>query len=697
VAARGAAAQRARQIGAAPRRGRRLVAVLKALAALCALAAALAALGVAPAAAAPPLVAEIEEPGEGAAPLNAADVHMVARFEDADGDGHLCSDWEIHRAGEGGPAWQALCVTEQKVHVHLGDGSFVGSHAGRTTLLPGAEYVLRVRFRDDSGAPDEWGEWRERPFETAPAGAGGQASALPWAPRPGYAVEVFASGLRLPVGVAMVPEPGPHPGDPLLYVAELYGTVKVVTRDGSVRDYATGLLDFDPTGNFPGSGEKGVAGIVVEPASGDVLVSLVYQDPASPAEPRHYPRVIRLHSDGDGLAALSQTTVIDMAGELQGASHQVSDLTIAPDGTLYVHNGDGSLEPEVAQDLGSFRGKVLRMGLEGEPHPENPFYDEGDGVSARDYVYAYGLRNPFGGALRLGDGAYLMVENGPFVDRLAPLLPGENYQWPVDKTMSHLAAYRWIPSHAPVGIEFVEPQRLGGSGFPAATMGHAFVTESGPTYASGPQANGKRIVELEVGAAGNLLSGPTTLVEYDGIGKATAAGLAAGPDGLYFTDLYEDSGAGSPADRGANLLRVYHCGSNCPRRPGKGDEPPPPPPRGDTDPPRVSRFRLLRSAFAVPGRLRGGAERSGAARGTAFLFELSEPATVSIRIARLGARRALASLRAPGKVGPNRRPFRGRPGTGPLAPGRYTASLEARDGNGNGSSTAPIRFRVVAR
>jgi hypothetical protein len=42
------------------------------------------------------------------------------------------------------------------------------------------------------------------------------------------------------------------------------------------------------------------------------------------------------------------------------------------------------------------------------------------------------------------------------------------------------------------------------------------------------------------------------------VGKATAAGLAAGPDGLYFTDLYKDRDFVSPIDRGANLLRVRY-------------------------------------------------------------------------------------------------------------------------------------------
>jgi hypothetical protein len=62
-----------------------------------------------------------------------------------------------------------------------------------------------------------------------------------------------------------------------------------------------------------------------------------------------------------------------------------------------------------------------------------------------------------------------------------------------------------------------------------------------------------------------LLSGPTTLIEYTGTGKGTAVGLAAGPDGLYFSDLYKDTGT-SPIDPGANIYRI---------RPSAGDTTPP--------------------------------------------------------------------------------------------------------------------------
>jgi glucose/arabinose dehydrogenase len=641
----------------------------------------------------PPEVGQIVEPLAGAAPLNPADVHMVAEFADGDGGEHVCSDWEIWAIAPSEAVWEAPCAKgAEKVHVHLGDGEFVNSLQGHDALGFAAEYELRVRFLDSG---EEWSEWAVRGFKTIARGGGGRDDTeTPWMARPGYAVEGFATGFQLPVNIAMVPEPGPHPSDPLLYVAELYGSIKVVSRDGTVRDYATGLLNFDPTGVFPGSGEQGLAGLAVDPVSGDLFASLVYEDESSPLEPRpHYPKVVRLYSDEGGLSATGMATVLDMAGEVEGPSHQVSHLTIAPNGDLYVHNGDGYDSFAVARDLEAFRGKILRMTLGGDPLPGNPFYDASDGLTARDYVWAYGFRNPFGGAIRLSDDSYYEVENGPATDRLARVLPGVDYLWEgSDATMAFGASYTWSPPHAPVNIEFVEPERFGGSGFPASGMGHAFVTESGATYASGPQATGKRVVEFDLGLDGVSEEGPVTLVEYTGTGKATAVGLAAGPDGLYFTDLYKDKGATTPIDPGANVLRIRYCGEACMPEPPAGSEPAVAD-DVDREHPEVSNFRLLSKRIEV--RRRNGAGPFAPVNGTSFLYTLSEWAKVRIRIERIAGGFA-GQLLAPGRRGSNRRAFAGRLGGRVLPPGGYRATIDAVDAAGNASASPAVGFKVVA-
>ncbi len=395
--------------------------------------------------------------------------------------------------------------------------------------------------------------------EPASWSAAVSASPIPWGVKqPGFVVDRAATGFQLPVNIAFLPNPGSGVDDPFFYVTELYGTIKAVTRGGGVSDYATGLLNFDPTGAFPGSGEMGLTGIAVDPVSADVFVGAV--EAVAGVTDSHFPRVIRLHSTDGGRTASSRTTVLDFPTEPLGASHQISNVSIGPDGKLYVHIGDGLLTTP-ALDLSSVRGKILRTNLDGSAPTDNPFYDASDGLSATDLIFVLGLRNPFGGAWRAADGAHWEVENGPGVDRLAKIVAGRNYLWDgSDASMRNFAAYNWPISAAPVNIAFVQTTTFGGSGFPADRQDHAYVTESGPTYAPGPQAFGKRVSEFVFDAQGALLGGPVPLVEYVGAGRATATALAAGPDGLYFADLYKDFGAVTAIDAGANVFRIRYVG-----------------------------------------------------------------------------------------------------------------------------------------
>ena len=646
----------------------------------------------------PPNVPVVTEPAVDGQIVSPADVHMETQpMTSADPTAvHDCSDWQIVVQSTSELIWNITCIAGvEKVHVHLGDGTFVGSYAGRTQLFYDTDYTLRVRQKDNHGL---YSPWAERPFRTGsqsqifplivsdatstpipqlldgtgiaiiiPPGAtppsiriensagqlilsfqgfdglrdsitntqplsahlasrvvitGGspglalpqsrttftddegidrtiylppvnitssqvsyfwvsengstyagdasqtapdftnlaQGAPVPWnVLQPGYKVEIVASGFQLPVNIAFILSPGNQPNSPYYYVTELYGTIKVVTRNGSIGNYATNLLNFNPIGAFPGSGEQGLSGIVVEPATGDVFAAMLY-DAAPPSGP-HYPKVVRFHSNDGGLTAATQTTILDMVGETQGQSHFISNLSIGPDGKLYVHMGDG-FDATTALNLASFRGKILRIHLDGTPPSDNPLYNAADGINAKDYIFGYGFRNPFGGAWRASDGSHYEVENGPSSnDRLARVVSGTSYGWNgTAVSMTTNAIYNWNPPHAPVNIAFVQTGTFGGSGFPSGKLDHAFVTESGPTYATGPQALGKRIVEFVLGAGGTLISGPTKLVEYNGSGQATAAGLTAGPDGLYFTDLYKDLNATSATDRGANVLRIKFVG-----------------------------------------------------------------------------------------------------------------------------------------
>jgi glucose/arabinose dehydrogenase len=449
----------------------------------------------------------------------------------------------------------ALSVPESDLTITDEHGEDVSVFLPSAALAPGEVVVFWISTNGSTYVGDLSQE--EPDFSVLARGA-----PVPWSvAQPGFKVEVVATGFQLPVNIAFVPNPGPEDDAPLYYVTELYGIIKVVLRDGTVGDYATGLLNFNPTGNFPGSGEQGLTGVVVDPTNGDVYAAMLYStDPDDDFAP-HYPKVDRFTSSDGGRTASRQTTLLDMVGEAQGQSHQISNLSFGPDGMLYVHMGDG-FDAARAQDLDSYRGKILRMDRIGAAPADNPFYDADDGINARDYVFAYGVRNPFGGAWRESDGFHYFVENGPSIDRFAKTVRGRNFLWDgSNDSMRNYAIYIWDPAHAPVNIAFMQPSTFNGSGFPPDRFGRAYITESGPTWATGYQDRGKRITEWILDSNGDLVEGERDVIVYNGSGKATAVALAAGPDGLYFSDLYKDQDYQSPIDRGANILRVRYVGT----------------------------------------------------------------------------------------------------------------------------------------
>ncbi|MGH7289736.1 MAG: PQQ-dependent sugar dehydrogenase, partial [Myxococcota bacterium] len=348
----------------------------------------------------------------------------------------------------------------------------------------------------------------------------------PWEIRqPGYVVEQFASGFQLPVNLAFVPNPGPGPNDVFFYVTELYGQIMTVTRNGTVGVYAGGLLNYPPTGVFPGSGESGVTGICVEPVTGDLFVTMLYAvTDGNPNALR--PKIVRMHSTDGGrtVAAGGTTTLVTFPNEPQGQSHQISSITIGPDNKLYVHMGDG-FDQTKGQDLTSARGKILRLNFDGSAATDNPFYNAADGLTPRDQVWVYGIRNPFGGGWRASDSKHFTIENGPSNDRIFVAVPGQNYLYTgSDASMNNFNILAlsntpltaiWYPAHGPVNVAFTQTATFAGSGFPPEKMDHAYVTESGPTYGQGAQSLGKRISEFVFApSTGTLVSGPAPLVEY---------------------------------------------------------------------------------------------------------------------------------------------------------------------------------------
>jgi hypothetical protein len=124
------------------------------------------------------------------------------------------------------------------------DGDHSGGAGTRTYVLPndGRPYSIQAHGLDD--------EWRANPgrpgysarvtvgFTPCPAIDEGQAWRRDWELEEGFALDIDSEGYRFPTSIVFVPEPGPGPKDPLYFVTELRGAIKVVTNDRTVHTFA---------------------------------------------------------------------------------------------------------------------------------------------------------------------------------------------------------------------------------------------------------------------------------------------------------------------------------------------------------------------------------------------------------------------------------------------------------------------------
>lgn len=137
--------------------------------------------------------------------------------------------------------------------------------------------------------------------------------------------------------------------------------------------------------------------------------------------------------------------------------HNGGMLRFGPDGKLYVTIGEFN-QPDLAQDLTSLGGKILRLNSDGSIPPGNPF--------GNSPIYALGLRNSFGLVFHPLTGHLWATENGPDQDdEIDQIVAGANYGWPLVTGVAGDPQFRdpivtITPTIGPTGITTVPANSL---------------------------------------------------------------------------------------------------------------------------------------------------------------------------------------------------------------------------------------------
>ncbi|MBI1227356.1 MAG: hypothetical protein GC192_19140 [Bacteroidetes bacterium] len=142
-------------------------------------------------------------------------------------------------------------------------------------------------------------------------------------------------------------------------------------------------------------------------------------------------------------------------------SHNGSRIVFTKDKKMFFAMGE-AYTPELAQDLASLNGKILRLNLDGSAPDDNPI--------PGSLIWSYGHRNPQGLAL-LPNGVLWSSEHGPNNDdELNIIVKGGNYGWPKVQGFCDLRSEKrycaenqviepiiaWTPTVAPCALEYYD-------------------------------------------------------------------------------------------------------------------------------------------------------------------------------------------------------------------------------------------------
>jgi len=246
-------------------------------------------------------------------------------------------------------------------------------------------------------------------------------------------------------------------------------------------------------------------------------------------------RISRL-AVSDGENSQEETLLEDIPG---GVFHNGGCLTFGPDGMLYAATGDVQ-KPELAQDMGSLAGKILRIRPDGTIPADNPI--------PGSYVYALGFQNPKGLAWQPDTGFLFVTDEGALsgsrCDEINRVIPGGNYGWPAvcgaagdERFVDPILSSDLLEIEEPAAAIFYNGELL------AAWRGDLLIT----------MLSGEHLRRITLGAEeGQTPSTQEVLL----VGYGRLRGLTMAPDGALYVATSNRDGKGNPSKGDDRILRI---------------------------------------------------------------------------------------------------------------------------------------------
>ncbi len=274
-------------------------------------------------------------------------------------------------------------------------------------------------------------------------------------------VDTLATDLEVPWAIAFLPN----------------GDMLVTERQGTIRIMRDGKLLPNPVAGVPEVKSKGQGGLFdlkLHPdyaSNGWLYFTFTSEAKEGEAGDGSNTALMRARLRNDSL--VDQQLLFKASPNYSTNHHFGARIAFDDQGYLFLSVGDRGEQNE-AQDLSTYRGKVLRLHDDGRVPTDNPFVGQ---AAAKPEIYSYGHRNQQGVTER--GGQIWATEHGPQGgDELNFVQAGHNYGWPVityginyngtaitEETaregMDQPVTY-WVPSIAPCGLDFIDSDKYPG-------------------------------------------------------------------------------------------------------------------------------------------------------------------------------------------------------------------------------------------